>query len=443
METSKSRNLSLKSLRSPIFKRFSLGFLALFLLLGGVVIWRMFTTASNSESPEMAQGFPPIPVETVALKRGEGIRRAQLLGQVEASKTATLRTQTAGTVQQVLVEVGDRVTSGMTIATLDNADQQLALAEAQARLAQERSELARLQVGTRSEIIAQRRAEVRVAQAREREAQENLTRYEELVAAGAISEKALIEERAAADATTAERLQVEATLSEATAGPTREEIAAQQASVAAATSAVNQAQLALARTQVRAATGGVVQSREVSPGDLVESNAPVLTLVDRNELDAFLELPEQLSGSITPGLPIELTARALPNWRQRATISGVVPAANAASRRQMVRVQLQNPPENLLPKMAIAAELELQVDANSYVIPRDALIQREDRWFVYTVANDKATEMNIQLVADMGETVAISGEQLRVGQPIVVRGGEALMNGAPVQATEQPTKQES
>jgi multidrug efflux pump subunit AcrA (membrane-fusion protein) len=391
----------------------------------------------------MAQGFPPIPVETIALQRGEGVRQIRLLGQVEASKTATLRTQAAGTVQRVLVEVGDRVTPGMTIATLDNADQQLALAEARARLAQERNELARLEVGTRPEIIAQRQAELSAAQAREREAQDNLARNIELAREGAISQRLLVEARTNADAARADRFQAEAALTEATAGPTHEEIAAQQASVAAAGSAVNQAQLTLARTQVQAATGGIVQSREVSTGDLVESNDPILTVVGSNELEVFLELPEQLSGSVTPGLPVELTARAVPNWRQRATISGVVPAANATSRRQMVRVQLQNPPENLLPKMAIAAELELQVAPNSFVVPRDALVQRDDTWLIYTVANSKAAERKVQLVADMGETVAISGEQLEPGQPVVVRGGEALMDGAPVQVAEQNTKQES
>jgi RND family efflux transporter MFP subunit len=389
----------------------------------------------------MAQGLPPVPIQIVMLKRGEGVRRIQLLGQVEATKSATLRTQTAGTVEQVLVEVGDRVTPGMTIATLDDADQQLALAEAQSRLAQERSELAGLEVGTRSEIIAQRRAELRVAQAREREAQQNLARYEELVAAGAISEKALLEERATLDATQAERLKVQAALAEATAGPTREAIAAQQASVAAAESAVNQAQLTLARTQITAPTSGIVRSREVSTGDLLESNDPVLTLVNSNELDSFLELPEQLSGSITPGLPVELTARALPNWRQRATISGVVPAANAASRRQMVRVRLPNPPENLLPQMAIAAELQLQVAPSSFVVPRDALVRRDEAWMVYTVANGKATQVPVQLVVDMGETMAISSNQLQDGQPIVVRGSEALMDGAPVQVIEQKPEQ--
>lgn len=421
--------------RSPLL------ILALLLLGGGVMVWRTLTPASDPAATEM-QGFPPVPVETVALTEGAGVQRVTLLGQVEATRTATVRSQTAGVIEAVSVEVGDRITPGTVIATLNTADQQLALAEARARLAQERSELARLEVGTRSEIIAQRQAELRSAQAREREAQESLARYVTLVEEGAISDNALIEERAMVDATTAERLQAEAALAEANAGPTQEEISAQQASVAAAVAAVNQAQLALERTQITATTSGTVQSRDVSAGDLVESNDPVLTLVNSNELDVFLELPEQLSGSVAPGLPVELAARAIPDWKERTTISSVVPAANAASRRQMVRVRLQDPPPNLLPKMAIAGELQLQVAPNSFVVPRDALVQRNDTWLVYTITDDKAAEMQVQLVADMGEMVAISGDQLRSGQPVVVRGGEALMDGAPVQVI-QNTQQES
>lgn len=445
MEPSKSQGLSSKpSTRSRRLKRSQLGLLALLLLGGsGVVIWRAFPPASDPASSQMAQGLPPTPVETVALKRGESMRRIQLLGQLEATKSATLRTQAAGTVEQVFVEVGDRVTPGMLIATLDDADQQLGLAEARAKLTQELSELARLEVGTRSEIIAQNQAALSSTQAREREAQQNLARYQELVAAGAISEKALLEERATVDATRAERMKAQAALAEAKAGPTREEIAAQQASVAAAQSAVNQAQLNLTRTQVKASIGGIVRSREVSIGDLVEGRDPVLTLVDSNELDVFLELPEQLSGSVTPGLPVALTARAIPKWRGRATISGVVPQANAASRRQMIRARLQNPPPNLLPKMAIAGELQLSIDQSSFVVPRDALVQRDETWLVYTVVDGKAAEVKVQLVVDMGETMAISSNQLQVGQPVVVRGSEALMPGAPVQVAEQNTKQES
>jgi RND family efflux transporter MFP subunit len=328
----------------------------------------------------------------------------------------------------------------MIVAILNDADQRLAVAEAQAQLAQEGSELARLQVGTRREIIAQRQAELRSAQAREQEAQDNLRRNSGLVAAGAITRRALVEARAAADAARGERLKAKAALAEATAGPTREEIDAQRASVAAAQSALNQAQLMLQRTQVTALSDGIVQTREISTGDLVESGDQVMTMVDGSELDVFLELPEELSGSVTPGLPVTLTARALPNWRGQATLTGVVPAANAASRRQMVRVRLENPPERLLPKMAIQGELQLQANSPGFVVPRDALIRRGEKWLVYTVANGKAKEFEVELVADMGEKVAIASDQLQVGQPVVVRGGDALADGSVVQVSKRNTE---
>jgi len=46
----------------------------------------------------------------------------------------------------------------------------------------------------------------------------------------------------------------------------------------------------------------------------VESNDPIVTLVNGRELDVFLELPEELGGSIAPGLPVTLATRSLPIW---------------------------------------------------------------------------------------------------------------------------------
>jgi HlyD family secretion protein len=438
METDKSPSSSPETTaKSRRPKRWQFGLLALLLLLGGgAIFWRTTMPSQEAAPPAAARGLPPTPVQTAAIGRGQGTRSIQLVGQTEANRSATLRTQTAGTVERVFVEVGDRVKPGMMIATLDDDERQIALAEAQAKLAQARSELARLQVGTRSEIIAQRQAQVRSAQATEREAQDNLRRNSSLVKVGAVAQRVLVEARARVDTARAQRLQAEATLAEATAGPTREEIDAQKASVAAAQSVVNQAQLTLTRTQVKSPIGGTVQTRLVNVGDLVESRDPVLTLVSNNELDVFLELPEQLTGSVRTGLPVELRARALPEWRGRATISGVVPAANAASRRQLVRLRLLNPPQNLLPKMAIAGTLQLPIEATSLTVPRDALVRRDENWLVYTVRDGKAVEVKVQMVADLGATMAVSSTQLRAGQAVVVRGSEALRPGSPVQVVE-------
>ena len=369
--------------------------LALSLLTGGVTIGRLIAPTNGVAQPAQSPQTPPRAVEVTKLSPGNGVRQIELLGQVESTAQATVRAQTNGVIQQVLVQPGDRVTVGRSIAVLDNSDQQLALAEAQAQRVRERSNLARLEVGTRPEIIAQRQAAVRSAQAREQEAADNLNRIKSLVQEGAESQRLLVETQAALNDAQGRRLAAQAELAEAEAGPVPEEIAAQRATVAAAEAAVNQARLALQRTQITAATAGVVQSRRVSPGDYIESSGEVVTLVAGDRLDVFLELPEELSGRISAGMPIELSARALPQWQGRTTITGVVPSANPASRRQRIRVQLSNPPQGLLSGMAITGRLELPSNRPGFVISRDALTQRQDRWFVFTITDGTATQVEV------------------------------------------------
>lgn len=416
--------------------------------INSVALWQVFSynqqPSSSSVAAEAppprpavtAKAPPPRPVELTTLSRGNSTRRVQLLGQVESRQQSTIRAQTGGGVQQVMVQPGDRVTRGMTIVVLDDADQKLALSQAQAQLAQQRNNLARLEVGTRPEIIAQRQAAVRSAQAMEREALDNVQRRTKLVQEGAIAKRLLVEAQAAVGNAQGERLEAEAELAEAKAGPTREEIAAQRSNVAAAVARVNQAKLQLERTRIKATSGGVVLQRQVSSGDYVQRGGEIITLVAGNRLDIFLELPEQLSGKVGTGTRVALTARALPQWRANATITGVVPSADAASRRQRVRVKLDQPPQGLLPGMAVTGNLQLSSNNQGFVVSRDALIRRADKWLVFTVENGKAKALEVNMVADMGQQVGISGAGLQNGQNLVVRGGDGLRDGAKVKVVD-------
>ena len=412
------------------------GWLLAILFLGGgsIALWQILTPNPAPTAQTATQTPPPRVVTTVALTPGTGNRQVRLLGQVEAGESATLSSQIDGRVQQVLVREGDRVTPGMTVAILDDADSRLALAEAQARLAQERGNLARLQVGTRPEIIAQRQAELNAAIARESEARDNLERVSGLTEQGALSRRALVEARSEAEAATSEKFRVEALLAEAQAGPTTEEIEAQQGLVAAAEAVVQQAQLGMQRTEVKATFSGIVQSRDVDPGDYVEVSDPVLMMVSDRSLDIFLEVPESLSGQVAPGMIVNLNARVLPNWQQETTITAVVPTADRASRRQLVRVSLDNPPQGLLPGMAIQGNLALPVEnEDTFIVPRDALTRRGNEWLLFAVNDNLARQINVEMVADMGQEVVIANPQLQEGQAIVVTGGDGLTDNAAVQ----------
>jgi RND family efflux transporter MFP subunit len=415
---------------------------AMLLLASGFLLGRVLDpdTKPQPAVAQSPQAPPPRPVETVALATGNATRSLELLGQVEASQQSVIRAQTSGVVQEILVQSGDAVSQGTPIVILEDSDQQLAISQAQAQAAQQRSNLARLEVGTRPEIIAQRQAAVRSAQAREQEARDNYNRTSLLVKEGALSQRLLVEARSRVDDAVGERLAAAAALAEAEAGPIPEEIEAQRANLAAAQTAVQQAELAQQRTRILAVEAGTVQRRHVSRGDLVESGDEIVTLVTGNALDIFLELPEAMTGQVTPGMEINLSARALPQWQQRTTITAVVPAADAASRRQRVRVQIDTPPAELVPGMAIVGKLTLPSDRRSFVVSRDALTRRQDQWLVFAIADGKAQQIPVEMVADLGRTVAIASPNLRSGQRIVSRGGDGLQNGAAVKVVDRPAK---
>ena len=397
---------------------------------GGIGLWRwLHINQGEAQAQITERALPPRPVETIPLEAGNGVQRVQLLGQVEAGESATIRSQTSGVVQQILVSEGDRIQAGDLIASLDGIDQQLILSQAQAQLAQAQSKLAELERGVRPQIIARLEAALQSAQAHEAQALDNLERTADLVAQGALSRRALVEIQTAADVATGERLEAEAELAEAKAGFTVEEIAAQRASVAAAQAAVEQSHLALQRTQIRAISDGVVRSREVSIGDYVDSAGPIITQVDSEVVDIFLGVPEALTGQVAPGLSVELKTRALPSWQSQTTITGVVPIAEAASRRQSVRIRLNNPPPELVPGIAIQANLEIPTATEGFVVPRDTLTRRADQWVVFSVDQDRVQQIEIDLITDMGETVLITAESLQPGQAIVLKGGDLLTDG--------------
>jgi HlyD family secretion protein len=416
-------------------QRFWMGFfLALSLVGVGVLVWQWLVPSLSLSKTVAApqKTISPRAVETISLQTGSGTKTIQLLGQVESTDRSTVKAQTGGVIELISVQPGDRVRVGQTIAILDDSEQQLDLSQAEAELAQERSNLARLEVGTRSEIIAQRQAAVTSAKAREKEAIDNLKRTSNLVKQGALSQRSLVEANAEVDEIEGNRLEAEALLAEAVSGPIREEIEAQRSRLNAAIARVDRAKLNRQRTQIIANTTGVVETRHVSQGDFLETSDQVITLIGDDRLDIFLELPEDLGSKVSVGMTIELTARALPQWKQRSTITAIVPSADQVSRRQRIRIGLNNPPSGLLSGMAISGNLFIPSNDSGFLVSRDVLTRRQDKWFVFAIENGKAKQYEVEMVSDLGETVVITSDRLRSGQNIVIRGGDSLQDGSVV-----------
>ncbi|MGB3636880.1 MAG: biotin/lipoyl-binding protein, partial [Rivularia sp. (in: cyanobacteria)] len=86
-------------------------------------------------------------------------------GKVVPVQSVNISPKNPGTVTQLYVEQGDKVTQGQILARMDNADIQARILQARANVAQQEAKLDQQKAGSRPQEIAQAKARLSQAQA--------------------------------------------------------------------------------------------------------------------------------------------------------------------------------------------------------------------------------------------------------------------------------------
>ena len=92
--------------------------------IGGWFAYQRFVVEPQAQAQEPSY-------ETVAVERGNILSTVSATGSIEPQAEVSLLFRGAGTVNSVLVSVGEAVKEGQLLAELDTTDQTLALAQAQ------------------------------------------------------------------------------------------------------------------------------------------------------------------------------------------------------------------------------------------------------------------------------------------------------------------------
>lgn len=282
-----------------------------------------------------------------------------------------------GRVLAVLVEEGQEVTPGQPLVRFDVAELEAQRAQAEARLAQQRARLTRLENGARPEEIAQARAAAASAKA-SYEAVRNWPRPEEIEqakAALAAAEADLNNAQAAFERT--QRLRASGDLSQqefdsakyrldnlrarrdaekkrlellnngsrpediraaqeryrqaqgaealVRAGARSEEIADARAQLAEAQARLEQIKVQLAEGEVKAPAKALVESLSVRPGDLVTPNQAIAKLLESEQIWVRIYIPEPMLGAVKVGQSAKLKVDTFPT----RTFDGVIEQINA------------------------------------------------------------------------------------------------------------------
>ncbi|WP_235526622.1 biotin/lipoyl-binding protein [Nostoc piscinale] len=148
--------------------------LGVVLLIAGLGVgWRWWQTSQASNAPAGAAAGQPmgVPVKLATVENATIQETSELVGNLDAPRSVTLKPEIDARITQILYQEGDRVSQGQVVIRLQSDDAQAQLLQAKASLEQAQARLAELKAGTRSEEIAQARAQLVQAQARLRDAQ--------------------------------------------------------------------------------------------------------------------------------------------------------------------------------------------------------------------------------------------------------------------------------
>jgi len=202
--------------------------------------------------------------------------------------------------------------------------------------------------------------------------------------------------------------------------------------VAQTKAALDQAKLNLHDAYVRAPFSGIIQTRTVQTGQYVQVGTVLATLVRRDPLLLRFQVPERDAAQMRPGIVATFRVRDVER-EFAAQIVHVGAAADQETRMVAVTAEIRDTNEAALRPGAFA-EITVPVSSprQNPVVPQTA-IRPSDRGFIaYIVQNDTAMErvLTIGMRTADGQAEVLAG--LQAGDLLVVRGAEALRDGAPV-----------
>lgn len=202
-----------------------------------------------------------------------------------------------GRVTTVAAHEGQQVTPRDVLATLDDAQAQIALSvrAAEARAAEEHAAL--VGAGSRVENVRVIEARLRAARSSEQLASKRYQQDLALVAKGVLAQVVADDTEARLRAATAEREALEQQLRELRGGARKQEVASAEAQAVAAAAAARLEADRGARYHLRALDAGEVLDVHVEPGEVVGAGTPVVTVGDTAHpyIDVFVPL-DQLAG---------------------------------------------------------------------------------------------------------------------------------------------------
>ncbi len=407
------------------------------------------TEAKDEHSAKDKDEEAHVAVKTEVARRGTLARTVEGIGRSEAvpDKLATLTPAVEGHVHALLVKQGETVKKGQPIVELDQAVALADLAEKTATRDGLKAALALLKALPRPE--ERRPNELAIAQAKV--ALDRAVRVNDglkaLLARREVSEQQAYEADLAVTQAKLQLQTAESQLRVMMMGPKPEAVAEAESKVKTAEGAVEFSQAHLDYHTIRSPIDGVLDSLTCHPGQTVAIGTMIGEVVDTRQVLASVYLPASSALAVRVGQQAQIRTV---DSRLNAGGSAAEDAAPTVGKVEFVgriadpqtgnlpvRVLVDNPKGVLTLGQTVGLTITVAEQKGVLEVPSASILDLGEGPVLTVVRDGKTALLHPQVGASHGGWAAISGTDLKEGEPVVVDGGYNLPEGTPVKAASE------
>lgn len=338
----------------------------------------------GGDKKEQVASLPAIPVKVAGISDINTSPYVSASGKVEAENSANLSTRMMGYVTKVNVKVGQKVSQGQLLVSVNNTDLQAKKAQVNASITQ--------------------------AQAGYNNAKKDYDRFVNLFAQQSASQKEL-------DDMTA-----------------RYEMA--KAGLEAAKQMRNEINAQFAYSNISAPFSGVVTNTFVKEGDMANPGMPLVSIEGAKKLQVTAMVSESDIALITQGMKVNVLVKSI-NQEVEGKVSEISLSAKNTGGQYLVKIDLGKSEAKILSGMFVNVQFPIEKEATTkaldkVLIPVTALVKEGQLTGIYTIGSGNVAILRwLRIGKNFGDQVEVlSG--LSANEQYIVSADGKLFNGAKV-----------
>jgi membrane fusion protein, multidrug efflux system len=360
----------------------------------------------------------PVPVVVAKVSERDVPINVDVIGNVEAYSTITVKAQVGGELTKVSFREGDFVKKNDLLFSIDARPYDASLSQAKANLERDKAALSQAEANLARDIANQQYAA------------DEAKRYSGLFEQGVVSREQTDQMRSNAAALSQTVLADKAAIESAKA-----QIVASQAAVETAT-------VQLSYTTIRSPIDGRTGSIAVKQGNVVAANTTdLMTITEVQPIYVTFSVPEaqlsEIKKYMAQGeLPVHATAQGDLTVQEAGVLTFVDNSVDATTGTIKLKGTFQNAANRLWPGEFVRVSLGLTTRPHATVVPNQAVQTGQDGQFVYVVKPDRTVEMRPVVTSTRVDQELVIDRGLEPGETVVTEGQLRLTPGSHVQVQE-------